>query len=57
MSIFEKVSQHIEKVSGDRLEDLKESKNKRDCDYYATCQDSSYKVYVEEDGTINSRWI
>ena len=57
MGIFDKVSKHIEEVSGDTLVELKEAKNKRDCDYYATCIDSSYKIYVdEEDGSINSLW-
>lgn len=57
MGIFEKVNEHIEQISGDKLIELKESKNKRDCDYYATCIDSSYKVYVDDDGSINTRWV
>ena len=58
MGIFEKVINHIEELSGDTLVKLKEAKNKRDCDYYATCIDSSYKIYVdEEDGSINSLWV
>ena len=57
MGIFDKVSKHIEEMSGDTLVGLQEAKNKRDCDYYATCIDSSYKIYVEEDGSINSRWV
>lgn len=57
MGIFDKVSKHIEEMSGDTLVGLQEAKNKRDCDYYATCTDSSYKIYVEEDGSINSRWV
>lgn len=58
MGIFDKVSKHIEEMSGDTLLELQEAKNKRDCDYYATCIDSSYKIYVdEEDGSINSLWV
>ena len=52
MGIFDKVSKHIEEMSGDTLVELQEAKNKRDCDYYATCMDSSYKIYIEEDGSI-----
>jgi hypothetical protein len=57
MSIFEKVSEHIEERSGDKLNELTECKNKKVCDYFATCEDSSYKIYVEEDGSINSTWV
>lgn len=57
MTIFEQIKKHIEEVSGDTLVELIEAKNKRDCDYYATCIDSSYKIYIDEDGNINSKWV
>ena len=60
MKMKKRIEKMVKKLYGETLIDLyKNEKKKRydDWDYMAVCKDSTYKVYIDEDNSIQLRWV